>query len=63
MSFRFGPLQPSPLKISFVLETCSVKETVTVLETLEVVIVRGDGMMWIWKIFSELCNVRDVYMV
>jgi len=63
MSFRFGPLQPFPLKISFVLETCSVKKTFTVLETLEVVIVRGDGMMWIWKIFPELCNVRDVYMV
>ena len=57
-----GPLQPSPLKISFVLETYSLKETFTVLETLEVIIVRGDGMVWIWKIFSELCNVRDVCM-
>ena len=29
-NFRLGPLQPSPLKISFVLETYSLKETLIV---------------------------------
>ena len=28
MNIRVGPLQPSPLKISFVLETCDLKEIV-----------------------------------
>jgi len=40
MNFGFGPLQPSPLKISFVLETCSLKETFSILETL------GEVMSW-----------------
>jgi len=64
MQIRLGPLQPSPLKISFVLETCSLKEIFTVRQI-------GTDIGSIMRtccgplnIFSELWDVKNVvYML
>jgi len=58
-----GPLHPSPLKISFVLETCNLKRTFVVLQVLAVVWGRDRDLkhsFWVGGLWEDAAHVHEL---